>query len=69
MGEAATLNGSPADQEPAAEPVHEVTKENTTIDWNDDPLNPLNWPSWKKVLQVVMLSSAGILALVLPVLN
>lgn len=31
-------------------------------DWNTSPENPFNWPSWKKALQVVMLSSSAILA-------
>ncbi|KAH7114018.1 major facilitator superfamily domain-containing protein, partial [Dactylonectria macrodidyma] len=37
----------------------EVTDE---LDWDNNPHNPYNWPAWKKVLQVVMLSSAALLA-------
>lgn len=36
------------------------------IDWNDDPHNPMNWPAWKKTLQVMMLSSTALLAYVAP---
>ncbi|KAF4438015.1 hypothetical protein F53441_12867 [Fusarium austroafricanum] len=32
------------------------------LDWDNSPHNPYNWPAWKKTLQVVMLSSAGLLA-------
>jgi hypothetical protein len=39
----------------------EVTRPETD-DWNTSPENPFNWPSWKKALQVVMLSSSAILA-------
>ena len=34
------------------------------IDWDKDPNNPLNWPAGRKALQVMMLSSAGLLAYV-----
>ncbi|KAI9155457.1 Polyamine transporter 4 [Paramyrothecium foliicola] len=30
--------------------------------WKDNPENPLNWPAWKKALQIVMLSSTALLA-------
>lgn len=29
------------------------------IAWEDDPRNALNWPTWKKVHLIVMLSSFG----------
>lgn len=32
-----------------------------TTAWKDSPDNPLNWPPWKKALQVIMISSAGFL--------
>lgn len=39
------------------------TSDNTQISrWEDDPHNPLNWPLWKKALQVAMISSSGFLA-------
>lgn len=32
------------------------------LDWDNSPHNPFNWPARKKVLQVVMISSAAFLA-------
>ncbi|RSL87252.1 hypothetical protein CEP52_015590 [Fusarium oligoseptatum] len=32
------------------------------LDWENSPHNPFNWPARKKALQVVMLSSAGLLS-------
>ncbi|KAK7425165.1 hypothetical protein QQX98_000079 [Neonectria punicea] len=32
------------------------------LDWENAPENPHNWPAWKKLLQVIMLSSAALLA-------
>lgn len=37
------------------------------LDWANAPENPQNWPAYKKALQVVMLSSAALLAYVEPV--
>ena len=44
----------------------EVGKEvqDGTVDWEDDPHNPQNWPASKKAIQVTMLSSSGLLAYV-----
>lgn len=35
---------------------------NAVIDWEDDPHNPLNWPTWRKVHLVVMLATMAFLA-------
>ncbi|KPM42780.1 hypothetical protein AK830_g3809 [Neonectria ditissima] len=32
------------------------------LDWEKAPENPHNWPAWRKVLQVIMLSSTALLA-------
>lgn len=36
--------------------------EATAINWETDPENPLNWPTWKKVHLVIMLSSMAFVA-------
>lgn len=41
----------------------EAPREDKSVDdWATEPHNPMNWPAWKKVLQVVMLSACGILS-------
>lgn len=37
----------------------EATEE---LDWENAPENPHNWPAYKKLLQVIMLSSTALLA-------
>jgi hypothetical protein len=32
------------------------------FDWETDPHNPYNWPSWKKFLQILMISAAAFTA-------
>lgn len=55
-------------QEKSIEAGEGTTQESETSDsaqisrWEDDPHNPLNWPLWKKALQVAMISSSGFLA-------
>ncbi|KAI8716176.1 MFS domain-containing protein [Fusarium sp. LHS14.1] len=55
-------------QEKSIEDGEGTTQESETSDnaqmsrWEDDPHNPLNWPLWKKALQVAMISSSGFLA-------
>lgn len=51
--EASDGEGSPEQPQP---------KETATVKWEDDSHNPWNWPTWKKVLQVAMLSSSAFLA-------
>ncbi len=49
----------------AAEPAAiELTKTKTVPEWENDPENPLNWPTRRKILMVTMLSSTAILAYV-----
>ncbi len=31
------------------------------FDWDTDPSNPYNWPSWKKTAQIVFISAAAFL--------
>lgn len=35
-------------------------KSNDTVEWDHDLRNPLNWPARKKMLQLLMLSLAGL---------
>lgn len=42
---------------PASTPDIESTLPQTSSSWSDDPHNPLNWPSWRKAMQALMLSS------------
>lgn len=35
-------------------------------DWDSHPENPLNWPAWKKSLQLGMLCSTSLLTYALP---
>lgn len=65
MEEATSSSGSP-ENDAAVEQPETGVKENDAVDWNDDPHNPLNWPTWKKMLQVTTLSSTGLLASVPP---
>lgn len=39
-------------------PVERETKDNI-VDWDgpDDPENPRNWPSWKRMTQVILASA------------
>uniref|UniRef100_A0A0D2XM13 Major facilitator superfamily (MFS) profile domain-containing protein n=1 Tax=Fusarium oxysporum (strain Fo5176) TaxID=660025 RepID=A0A0D2XM13_FUSOF len=61
MGDASLGNDSATEGEiEAARPKEQV--ETDELDWDNSPHNPFNWPAWKKSLQVVMLSSAGLLA-------
>ncbi|KAI8663204.1 MFS domain-containing protein [Fusarium keratoplasticum] len=60
--------GDPELQDKSIEAGEGITQESETSDnaqisrWEDDPHNPLNWPLWKKALQVAMISSSGFLA-------
>ncbi|KAF5637283.1 polyamine transporter 4 [Fusarium tjaetaba] len=61
MGDASLGNDSATEGEiEAARPKEQG--ETDELDWDNSPHNPFNWPAWKKALQVVMLSSAGLLA-------
>ncbi|KAG5811993.1 hypothetical protein H9Q74_005120 [Fusarium xylarioides] len=61
MGDASLGNDSATEGEiEAARPKEQG--EVDELDWDNSPHNPFNWPAWKKALQVVMLSSAGLLA-------
>lgn len=31
-------------------------------DWDDDPENPLNWPAWRKSVQLGMICTVSFLA-------
>lgn len=35
------------------------TKDDNVVGWDglSDPLNPMNWPAWKRIIQVVLASS------------
>ena len=39
-------------------PVGQQTKDNI-VDWDgpDDPQNPMNWPTWKRLIQVILAST------------
>lgn len=44
--------------EPAQTAIEQETKDNV-VDWDgsDDPQNPRNWPAWKRIIQVVLVSA------------
>jgi hypothetical protein len=44
--------------DPEQTAVERETKDNI-VDWDgpDDPQNPLNWPAWKRMIQVVLASA------------
>ena len=44
--------------EPSKPATEQETKDNI-VDWEspDDPQNPRNWPSWKRLIQVVFASA------------
>jgi hypothetical protein len=44
--------------DPEQTAVERETKDNI-VDWDgpDDPQNPLNWPAWKRMTQVVLASA------------
>lgn len=46
-----------ANEKAAISPVEQETKDNI-VDWDgpDDPQNPRNWPTWKRMIQVVLSS-------------
>lgn len=46
------------------EQKEEAERPETTdgLDWDNAPENPLNWPAYQKLLQVIMLSAAALLA-------
>jgi hypothetical protein len=49
-------------QNQSANDANMDTSGTSVVAWEDDPHNPWNWPTGKKVLQVVMLASSGFLA-------
>ncbi|KAF5631037.1 major facilitator superfamily transporter [Fusarium sp. NRRL 25303] len=68
MGDASLGNDSATEGEiEAARPKGQIESETDELDWDNSPHNPFNWPAWKKALQVVMLSSAGLLSQVHPI--
>ncbi|SCN64008.1 related to mfs-multidrug-resistance transporter [Fusarium fujikuroi] len=68
MGDASLGNDSATEGEiEAARPKEQIESETDELDWDNSPHNPFNWPAWKKALQVVMLSSAGLLSQVHPI--
>lgn len=38
---------------------NEVKQKNNIVDWDgpDDSENPMNWPTWKRIIQVVLASA------------
>ncbi|KAI1015918.1 hypothetical protein LB505_004001 [Fusarium chuoi] len=63
MGDVSLGNDSATEGEiEAARPKEQIESETDELDWDNSPHNPFNWPAWKKALQVVMLSSAGLLS-------
>ena len=56
------LSDKDSHDQASSEPEHAVpepvTKSNV-VDWDgpDDPKNPQNWPSWKRLIQVIFASA------------
>lgn len=46
--------------------IAEKPNRSETWNWDDDPSNPYNWPTSKKVLQVVMIGWSAFTTLVIP---
>ncbi|KND91520.1 Benomyl/methotrexate resistance protein [Tolypocladium ophioglossoides CBS 100239] len=51
-----------ANDKPAAADGHSDSETARKLDWDREPSNPRNWPTWKKALQMLSVSSMAFVA-------
>lgn len=56
-------NGAPSTQDQSDASDQQPDKL-ATVEWDEDPRNPMNWPGWKKVHLIMMLASFGFVSYV-----